>query len=141
MLQRGIYAAFLAVTAFAAAPDGAALYKDRCAGCHDAKPQPRMPSHDELAAQTPEFIYSAMSGAMAVQAAGLTEDEGRAIARFITGKDFAATTVQPMTGKCTTPAPKFSIAADDWNGWGVDPGNSHFQPKPGLAASDIPKLK
>jgi polyvinyl alcohol dehydrogenase (cytochrome) len=46
-----------------------------------------------------------------------------------------------MTGNCTTPAPKFSIAEGDWNGWGVDPGNSHFQIHPGLAASDVPKLK
>ncbi len=46
-----------------------------------------------------------------------------------------------MTGKCTTAAPKFTVAEGDWNGWGVDPGNSHFQPKPGLAASDVPKLQ
>src|SRR5438105_623720 len=31
-----------------AAPDGEALYKARCAACHDGKPQPRMPSREDI---------------------------------------------------------------------------------------------
>ena len=101
-----------------------------------------MPLHDELAAKTPEFVFNAMSGVMTVQAAGLSEDEQRAIARFVTGKEFdGAKSTSVMPGQCTTQAPKFSLAEDDWNGWGVDPGNSHYQPKPGLSAADVPKLK
>lgn len=126
----------------AAPPDGAALYKARCAACHDGPPQARMPLHDELAAKTPEFVLDAMTnGAMIVQSSGLNEEEERAVARFLTGKEFSAASIQPTAGKCTTPAPKFNVVADDWNGWGVDPGNSHYQPKPGLTASDVPKLK
>ena len=134
--------ALIAVSAWAAAPDGAALYKTRCAGCHDGTPQARMPSHDELAAKTPDFVFKAMfAGAMVTQSAGLTQDEGRAIARFITGKEFSASSALQMSGQCTTPAKALSVGDGDWNGWGVDSGNSHYQPKPGLAASDIPKLK
>ena len=29
----------------------------------------------------------------------------------------------------------------DWNGWGNDLANTRYQPKPGLAAADVPKLK
>ena len=29
----------------------------------------------------------------------------------------------------------------DWTGWGGDSNNSHFQTKPGLTATDVPKLK
>ena len=142
MLLRQIAYVTMAMSAWAAAPDGAALFKTRCAACHDGPPQARMPSHEELAAKTPEFVFSAMfGGAMAIQAAGLSEDEGRAIARFVTAKEFATAAAQPMGGKCTTSAPKFSLADGDWNGWGADPDNSHFQPHPGLAASDVPKLK
>lgn len=127
---------------WAAAPDGAALYKARCAVCHDGQAQPRMPLRDELAAKTPEFVFNAMvSGAMTVQAAGLSEDEGRAVARFLTAKEFGSTAAPAMTGQCTAAAPKFSIADGDWNGWGADPGNSHYQSKPGLDAADVPKLK
>src|SRR5579872_2156225 len=136
-----ILTALIATTAWAAAPDGAALYKARCGTCHDGKPQPRMPSHEELASKTPDFVLATMSGVMTMQAAGLSDDEQRSIARFVTGKEFPTTPTLAMTGQCTAPAPKFALGDGDWNGWGVDPGNSHFQPKPGLAAADVPKLK
>jgi polyvinyl alcohol dehydrogenase (cytochrome) len=130
----------IAVSSFAAAPDGAALYTSRCGVCHDSN-QARTPKREELASKSPEFLMGAMSGVMTVQAAGLSEDEQRAIARFVTGKEFGPAASAQMSGQCTTAAPKFSIADGDWNGWGVDPGNSHYQPKPGLAAADVPKLK
>src|SRR5690348_3840259 len=73
----------------AAAPDGEALFKQRCATCHEGKPQARMPGREELKARTPESIYQAMfAGAMVPQSAGLTPDEGRAIARYLAGKEF-----------------------------------------------------
>jgi polyvinyl alcohol dehydrogenase (cytochrome) len=43
-------------------------------------------------------------------------------------------------GGCASAKP-FTPGAGDWNGWGVDHVNSRFQPRPGLAASDVPKLK
>jgi polyvinyl alcohol dehydrogenase (cytochrome) len=43
-------------------------------------------------------------------------------------------------GQCASPK-AFAPGAGDWNGWGVDYSNSRFQPRPGLAASDVPKLK
>ncbi len=100
-----------------------------------------MPQHDELAALSPETVFGAMNGIMTTQAAGLDDEERRAIARFITGKEFGAPTAASTVGQCKTSAPKFSIADGDWNGWGVDPGNSRYQTKPGLAAADVPKLK
>ena len=140
MLHRVLFAT-LATSLWAAAPDGAALYSSRCATCHDGKPQPRMPQRAELTARTPEDVFKAMfSGAMMIQAAGLSDEEGRAIARYVTGKEFS-TAKETVAGQCTAPAKTFTIAATDWNGWGQDPGNSHYQPKPGLAAADVPKLK
>jgi len=129
------------LAAQAAAPAGEALYNKRCAACHDGKPQPRMPARQELAARTPESIYQAMfGGAMATQAAGLSSEEGRAIARFIVGKEFG-TGAAPVAGKCSgTPGP-LTMADADWNGWSADPANTRYQPKPGLDAADVPKLK
>lgn len=142
MLICRLFLATLAVSAFAAAPDGEALYKARCAGCHDGKPQPRMPEHAELAAKAPEFVLSAMaSGAMAMQAVGLSDDEERAITRYITGKEFSTAPAAPMAGQCSTPAPRLKMDPGDWTGWGGDSNNSHFQTKPGLTATDVPKLK
>ncbi|MGA3187781.1 MAG: PQQ-binding-like beta-propeller repeat protein [Bryobacteraceae bacterium] len=139
-------ALFASSLGFAAAPDGAALYKSRCGVCHDGQAQVHMPSRAELASKTPETVFKAMfEGAMMPQAKGLSEEEGRAIARFITAKDFAkatetSTTVLPASQCPAVPKP-LTIAATDWNGWGQDIGNSRYQPNPGLAAADVPKLK
>lgn len=125
------------------APDGAALYKERCATCHDhPQPQIRIPKREEIAARTPEAVMNAMfSGAMVTQAAGLTQAQGRAIALYLTGKKFVPVS-ETMAGKCTAPLKAFAPDAKaDWNGWGVDPTNSRFQPNPGLAAADVPRLK
>jgi polyvinyl alcohol dehydrogenase (cytochrome) len=111
--------------------------------CHEDKPQAHMPTHADLAAKTPEAVFKAISeGVMAPQAAGLSEEEDRAIARFITGKEFSATTASAaMAGQCSAAPQPITIAATDWNGWGQNLSNSRYQPNPGLAAADVPKLK
>jgi len=129
------------VAAHAAAPDGEALYKQRCGTCHDGKPQPRMPSRQELSGRTPEAIYQAMfGGAMAVQSAGLSADEGRAIARFVTGKEFGKVAATG-SGKCSATPGSLSMSDSDWNGWSADLANTRYQPKPGLSAAEVPGLK
>lgn len=142
LLYRYSFAMFALVAGslWAADPDGAALYKARCATCHDGPPQERMPKRDELTSRTPESIVSALfAGSMFNQAAGLNFEEGRAIARFVTGKEFSKAPAA-MSGQCTA-TPKFAPAPTDWNGWGIEPGNSRYQPKPGLSVEDIPRLK
>lgn len=143
MLSRRILTALFAVSAcFAATPDGAALYKSRCGICHDGTPQLHMPSHADLASKTPEAVFKAISeGVMVPQAAGLSEEEDRAIAKFITAKEFSTAAAAPMADQCTAPPKPMTIASTDWNGWGQDLGNSRYQPNPGLTAADVPKLK
>jgi len=129
-----------AAAAWAAAPDGEALYKQRCATCHEGKAQPRMPTRQEIAARTPEAVYQAMfGGAMVPQSAGLTEEEGRAIARFVTAKEFGARAA--TGGRCGTAPGPLRVGETDWNGWGSDLANTRYQPKPGLTAADVPNLK
>jgi polyvinyl alcohol dehydrogenase (cytochrome) len=136
----------VSVSVWAADPDGAALYRTRCAVCHDsaASSTPtgdRIPRRAELAGRTAEAVVQAMvSGPMTAQATGLSTDEQRAVARFITGKEFASTSVT-TAGQCTEPGKAIAIKPEDWNGWGMDDGNSRFQPNPGLTAADVPKLK
>src|SRR5579871_3853051 len=136
------FALFALGSLWAADPDGAALYKAHCAMCHEAaNAQGRIPKRDDLAARTPESIFSAMfGGAMEIQSAGLSEDEGRAIARFLTGKEFSSA-AETTAGTCPATPKKFSPSSGDWNGWSIDLDNSRYQPRPGLAASDVPKLK
>jgi polyvinyl alcohol dehydrogenase (cytochrome) len=52
-----------------------------------------------------------------------------------------AQTPGPTAGQCTGTPKAFSPGAGDWNGWGLDSANSRYQPQPGIAADDVPKLK
>ncbi|HKV06036.1 MAG TPA: PQQ-binding-like beta-propeller repeat protein [Candidatus Acidoferrales bacterium] len=144
--------------ALADGPDGAALFQQKCAMCHD-HPEGRIPSHDVIASLPLDAVVNTMtSGAMQTQAAGLTVDEIRAIAAFLTGKTPsgpvqanigppAATAAVSNPGasldanRCTdTPAP-IRLDGAGWNGWGRDLENTRYQPQPGIKAEDVPKLK
>src|SRR5918993_83139 len=142
--------AFLLLTASAAsgqAPDAAAIYKDRCASCHDpgaGAEATRAPAREVLRSRTVQQILATLEpgGSMAANAVGLSTAEKQAVAAFLSGA--AATSgSDPAVGMCaagaTLPDPA-SLPA--WNGWGNDTSNSRFQnaTAAGLTASDVPKL-
>jgi polyvinyl alcohol dehydrogenase (cytochrome) len=143
-------------SAHAAAPDGAALYQARCASCHDNATD-RTPSREVLSKNPPAFILSSMkTGAMAPMAIGLSDAEMLAIARHVSKVWTAADgDVDPKAiwgdgvegtpldaPQCAAPPPPVDLAAEhQWNGWSVTPKNAHYQPRPGLAAADVAKLK
>jgi polyvinyl alcohol dehydrogenase (cytochrome) len=134
---------YLCSLAIAAAPDGAAVYKERCAVCHEnAGKDARVPARDVLAKLTPESIETALtSGVMKEQGRALSSDQKRAVASFLSAKPTGAS-IQPAApaNQCTS-TPAFAIGAQDWNGWGRDLANTRYQPNPGLTAGDVPKLK
>jgi len=120
---------------------GEPIFKARCAGCHEPAVD-RAPSRDLLAARAPEEVYDALTiGAMKPMAQGLTPAELYGVVRFITGKSPTPQTAQgPDPNLCKTVSP-LRPDAPQWNGWGHDLANSRYQPKPGFAAADIPRLK
>src|SRR5262245_24380026 len=68
--------------AVVATDHGKALYQARCATCHD-QPTDRTPHRDVIAKNPPTFILSAMRvGIMQPMAAGLSEDDMKAIALY-----------------------------------------------------------
>ena len=68
-----------------------------------------------------------------------------ALAEFVTGKSFS----QPLDTKpsakamCTGAPGQLTnpLAGSTWNGWGVSTSNARYQPSPGFAAADVPRLK
>jgi polyvinyl alcohol dehydrogenase (cytochrome) len=130
------------------APDatqpGAVLYAQRCAQCHD-HPVDRIPPRVFLTiVKTPEQVITALtSGVMQPMAAGLSADQIKSLASFITGKEPGAThDPDPMANRCAdTTATTVSVGPHDWNGWGPNSGNSRFQADAGIKASDVSKLK
>jgi polyvinyl alcohol dehydrogenase (cytochrome) len=138
------FALFLAFAASLCAQDGSALYRQRCASCHDGGVG-RAPQLAALKQMSPENVQFALNaGVMTIQGQGLTEAEIRAVSQFVTGKVMAK---EPF-GKlafCADAGPPLSQALEQphWNGWGVDSSNHRFQPAAmaQLSASDVPRLK
>jgi polyvinyl alcohol dehydrogenase (cytochrome) len=123
-----------------AAPDGAALYKDHCARCHDA-PQGRTPTLDALKARSADTIVLALTtGTMTMQAQMLTADEKKSVAEFLGGAASSASTA--ASGMCATPSAGLADIATRprWSSWGNDAANSRYQKDPGLRAEDVPAL-
>jgi polyvinyl alcohol dehydrogenase (cytochrome) len=125
----------------AAAPDGAALYVERCSACHD-HPADRVPSRVMLSTyRTPEEIVGALtSGVMRQQASGLDPGQIRAIAVHLTGQEPVAHELDPMANACHQHRP-VRPQEGDWIGWGRDGANTRMQPHGGLAAVDVPRLE
>ena len=155
-------ASVLAATAHAQAPNGQAIYETRCKGCHDGG-NPRAPNRADLAQRPAADIVTALtSGIMVPMAQGLTDDDKKAVAAYLTGASTtAAAPARPTGGRaggaempqvavagpsqpdpmCAGPAPAIKPGPSDWSNMGVNPNNDRFQRHPGLSAADVPRLK
>ncbi len=132
----------LAISAFAATPDGAAIFEKHCAACHQTETGSRTPTRAELASLTPEQVMNALlRGKMTIQGTALATSEVRAVSLYVTGKNWSTPQVDAAAGRCSGNPKPFSPGSGDWNGWGVDSSNARFQPHPGFQAADAPRLK
>jgi polyvinyl alcohol dehydrogenase (cytochrome) len=128
----------------AAAADGDALYRARCAQCHGGGVA-RAPDLAALRQMPVAFIAAALtSGSMSAQAQGLSAGEIEALSRYL-GRAGEAAPAPTKSAECASPppVPGDPLAAPHWNGWGVDLAQRRFQPAAmaQLAAADVPRLK
>ena len=123
------------------AQDGATLYKQRCASCHDA-PQGRVPAIGAIRQMTGEAIYGVLSnGVMKPQAEGLSTTELIKLIAYIAPTGGAP--ARPAYEKtCSADAPFTIKTAQVWGGWSPGLANSRFQSAvaAGLPVADVPKL-
>ncbi len=142
----------LLAACFAAGPtraqDGAKVYRQYCATCHEAQGNDRTPTREVLGKLSPEQILQALEkGAMKAQAAERSRPQRRALAEYLSGKALGAEAQKPFPDSafCENTGVKSvaSLTAPAWNGWGVDKGNTRFQPASaaGLNAAETPALK
>jgi polyvinyl alcohol dehydrogenase (cytochrome) len=126
------------------AQDGAAIYKERCASCHDT-PAPRVPSLSTIKTMSGEAIYLALTrGVMKTQAEGLSSAQIFGLLGYIAPSGGARAAAPQVTPTCAT-QPAFSVSANtpEWNGWSTKINNSRFQDaaSAGLTAGDLGRLK
>ncbi|MGH9660025.1 MAG: PQQ-binding-like beta-propeller repeat protein [Bryobacteraceae bacterium] len=123
--------------------DGAALWKQQCATCHNGEADSRAVALEALRSRTPESIVTALiSGSMRVQGSRVSGGGRRALAEYITGKRMAGDAIGATMGRCAD-RPAFHPAGPAWNGWGADLSNTRYQPaaRAGLGAEQVPRLK
>src|SRR5215472_13126459 len=87
------------------AQDGAAIYKERCAMCHDM-PQERVPSLSTIKAMSGEAIYGALtSGVMKSRAEGLSTAQIFALIGYIAPAGGTQAAPVTLTPTCKGEAP------------------------------------
>src|ERR1700689_5101245 len=126
------------------AQDGAAIYKQRCASCHET-PTPRVPSMSTIKSMSGQAIYLALThGVMKTQADGLSSAQIFALLGYIAPTGGAGAAAPVLTPTCAS-QPVFSASANtpEWNGWSTTITNSRFQDaaSAGLTAADLGRLK
>jgi polyvinyl alcohol dehydrogenase (cytochrome) len=127
-----------ASTAAAVVAHGEALFKTRCASCHDPAIE-RAPPKVALARRFPDDIATALkTGVMQPMAAGLSDEDIHAIANYL-GAD--GMTEQAADPPICASSGRFSLSGPGWNGWSIDARNSRFQPDPGLSNANVSRLK
>src|SRR5437868_5601111 len=101
-------------------PDGASLFKARCASCHTGEANSRAPSAEALRPRSPEAILeSLVNGSMRVPGSRLSGAERRAVAEFLTGRKPGGDVTGAATGRCAArPAFTDPLSGPLWNGWG-----------------------
>ncbi|MEQ8801495.1 outer membrane protein assembly factor BamB family protein [Haliea sp.] len=149
---RGILALLMAAgsTLAGAAADtapernGAALYQQYCASCHEGGVA-KAPQFSLLEIMPPSSILRAMQGGvMQTQAADMTAVEQQRLAEYLSGRTLAEAHMQSTAPMCSAERAQFDFAArPDTRGWGVDPGNQRFYSSDlaGVTAANIGELE
>lgn len=119
--------------------DGAALFEERCANCHD-NPAIKAPTREALSQMSKAAVLQAMEfGRMQPQAAGLSKQQKLAIAGVL-----AAANPPDMTWLTNAKCDVGDIASDARvAGWGYDSSNARFQAKErsGITTDNVGRLE
>jgi polyvinyl alcohol dehydrogenase (cytochrome) len=132
---------FLMSTGLTSQVSGEAVYRERCAACHDLITA-RIPPRAALQQMSPARILRALDfGVMMNIASPLRRDEREAVAEFL-GKG-SADLAAPASAYCADRTVKMAGEGTmRWNGWSPTNDNTRFQSgeAAGLTAADVRRL-
>jgi polyvinyl alcohol dehydrogenase (cytochrome) len=127
---------------------GFGLFQQHCIVCHGSPEATHAPPVQILREMSPERIHEALTtGPMKPVGDTLTATQRRLVAESVSGRLLGSATAgdaAQMPNRCAAnpplPAPGAKPA---WNGWGVEPGNSRFQPtsSAGITPRNVGKLR
>ncbi|MBM70736.1 MAG: dehydrogenase [Haliea sp.] len=125
-------------------PDGAALYQQHCASCHEGGVA-KAPQLSLLQIMPPTSILRAMQGGvMQTQAAAMTDAQQRLLAEYLSGHSLAEAAMSSAAPQCTAQRSAFDFSAQpDTAGWGVNLGNHrYYRPEiAGITAAEMGELE
>ncbi len=126
------------------AQDGATVYRNHCASCHDSATA-RVPPQSALRAMSfPRLLGALEHGSMKTIGDTLSANERYAVVLYLAAPPAKAVAV-PQSAYCSGSERRFrdSAAGPRWTGWSTDTANSRFQDAAaaGLTAADVPRLK
>ncbi|MCW1383688.1 PQQ-binding-like beta-propeller repeat protein [Novosphingobium sp. KCTC 2891] len=107
---------------------GRRVYEEICSSCH-ATGVNRAPQRFILEQMTPESVLRALThGVMQPMAAGLADDERKAVAQYVTGHRFGeGVSLEPK--RCAAGNAAFDMTAPPaFEGWGIDARSTHDIP-------------
>ncbi len=120
------------------ASTGEALFGAHCKSCHDPAVE-RAPARTELARRPRSEIVAALStGVMAPMAQGLSSSDIEALARFLSPSDLQTRVSSERLCEASGP---IKASNQDWPEVAYDANSTRFQSRPGLRASEVPRLK
>jgi polyvinyl alcohol dehydrogenase (cytochrome) len=126
----------------ASAVSGEAVYRERCAGCHDLT-NPRVPRLDALKLMSSARILRALDfGVMMNVAYPLRREEREAVATFLGSG--AGDPAPPASAYCADRTIRIPARLKaQWNGWSPGSANTRFQPgdAAGLTVDQLPRLE
>src|SRR6185436_7788311 len=119
MIRVYLLAAILGTQLFGAAPSGEEVFKQRCAGCHEAN-NPRIPRVEVLHRMPAARILRTLNwGVMGTVASTMSIPEREAVASYLGTHDPA--TAVPPAAFCADRTVRFSTDSKkpqpQWNGW------------------------
>ena len=141
-LSGSMVIAWLAVWPAAQAPSGEAVYRERCAGCHELT-TPRVPPRAALQRMPAARILRALDfGVMMSVAYPLRRDEREAVALYLGSG--AADPVPSPAAYCADRSVRIETRPRaQWNGWSPTDTNTRFQSADaaGLTADQVQRLE
>ncbi|MCB1676815.1 MAG: PQQ-binding-like beta-propeller repeat protein [Halioglobus sp.] len=119
----------------------AALYRERCAECHD-NPVGRVPPRASLRYRPAEGVYQALlaGGSMSAMAQGLKDDEIKSLVKLLTGRE-PATIKDPNADRCASMPPPVVVRDADWTSTHGDLRGQRFRKVVTLNADSVNRLQ